>query len=106
MPETIPIACSLDQADLPDRGRQMAELGGTMTAIQAEGSLAELRFPASQREPIEDFIRVESSCCPFFEFSLAESGGDLRLTVGAPADGKWAVRGLVAGFVAGWDGLV
>ncbi len=106
MPETIPIACSLDQADLPARGEQMAELGQVMTAIEAEGCEANLTFPVSRRRDVEDFIRAESSCCPFFEFSLAEAGNDLKLSVSAPDGGDWAVRGLVAGFAAGWDGLV
>ncbi|UJA21527.1 hypothetical protein HJD18_15770 [Thermoleophilia bacterium SCSIO 60948] len=105
MPEAIPIACSVDPAKLPDRGEQMAELGQMMTAMEADGREAKLSFPISRRNDVEDFIRAESSCCPFFEFSLAE-GDDLELSVSAPDGGDWAVRGLVAGFAAGWGGLV
>ena len=105
MPDPNPIACSLDQEELTDRGRLLAALGQVMTAIEASGRGAELSFPASHRDDLESFIRAESSCCPFFEFSLVEAGNDLKLSIGAPAGGEGAVRGLVAGFVAGWSGF-
>lgn len=106
MPTTIPIACSLDQADLPERGAQMAQLGQSLTAVTAQGRDARLRFPIEQRADVEAFVAAESSCCPFFVFEQIDRGDEIELAVGAPEDGEWAVRGLVAGFVAGWGGLV
>jgi len=104
MPSTVPIACSLDQADLPDRRAQMAELGQTLTAVHAEGRSARLRFPVDQRTEVEAFVEAESACCPFFSFEQAQLGSQIELAVAAPENGEWAVRGLVAGFVAGWGG--
>ena len=106
MPTTIPIACSLDHADLPERGRQMAQLGQTLTSVRAAGSRARLRFPREQRAELESFVVAESSCCPFFAFDQTDRGDEIELAVSAPKDGEWAVRGLVAGFVAGWDRLL
>ena len=106
MPSTIPIACSLDRAELPERGAQMAQLGQTLTAVQAEGRSASLRFPLDQRSSVDAFIAAESTCCPFFTFEQTQRDGELELAVSAPEGGEWAVRGMVAGFVAGWDGLV
>lgn len=106
MPETIPIACSLDQAELPERGAQMSALGQALVAVHAEGAEARLRFPADQADAIDAFVAAESSCCPFFSFEQRPNGEEIELVVCAPSDGEWAVRGLVAGFVAGWDGLV
>lgn len=106
MPETTPIACGLEQADLPERGAQMARLGMTLAAVTAEGTSARLRFPADQGDAVDAFIAAESSCCPFFTFDRAERDGAIELAVDAPEGGEWAVRGLVAGFVAGWGGLV
>ena len=106
MPTTMPIACSLDQAELPQRGAQMAQLGQTLTAVHAEGLSARLRFPIERRAEVEAFAAAEFGCCPFFTFEQTHRGGELELAVSAPNDGEWAVRGLVAGFVAGWGGLV
>ena len=105
MPETILIACSLDEAQLPDRAAAMARLGTSLVAVQADGRRAELGF-ATDRERVDEFVRAESGCCPFFEFDVANGGGETTLRVGAPEGGEWAVRSLVAGFVAGWGGLV
>lgn len=106
MPTTIPIACSLDQAQLPERGAQMAQLGQSLTAVSAEGRSARLRFPLDRRAEVEAFVAAESACCPFFSFDQTELDDEIELAVSAPADGEWAVRGLVAGFVAGWGSLV
>jgi hypothetical protein len=105
MPETVPIACSLEQSELLDRARAMARLGGRLVAVEAEGRDARLRFAASHGA-VDEFVRAESDCCPFFDFTVAERGEDVELRVGAPEGGEWAVRGLVAGFVAAWGALV
>jgi hypothetical protein len=105
MPETIPIACSFEQSELPDRAALMAELGAGLVAVEADGLHASLCFEEC-RAGLEDFVRAESDCCPFFDFQLSEERGQTLLRVGAPEGGEWAVRGLVAGFVAGWGGLV
>ena len=106
MPETMPIACSLDAAELPDRVTRMAELGRSLVAVHAEGPGARLRFPVERRTEIDAFIAAESNCCPFFAFDTALIDGEVELSVTAPEDAEWAVRGLVAGFVAGWGSLV
>jgi hypothetical protein len=102
MPETIPIACSLGQADLPERAELLARLGQRLAGVEAGGLAARLRFPAEDEDQLRQFIALESSCCPFFSFDLAEAGDRLVLRVRAHEGGEWAVRGLVAGFVAGW----
>lgn len=105
MPKTIPIACTLDQASRRDRVGVMAELGESLLAVEAEGRAASLSFAPERRESLEDFVRVESACCAFFEFELTTGADGTRLRVSAPEGADWAVRGLVAGFVAGWRGL-
>ena len=105
MPQTIPIACSLDAADLPDRASLLETLGQHLVAVQTEGLRATLSF-SRDRTWLDEFVRAESSCCPFFEFEVAQDAETTILRVGAPEGGEWAVRGLVAGFVAGWGDLV
>ena len=103
MPETIPIACTLEQADLPERAELLARLGQRLDGVEAGGLAARLRFPADDEDELRRLMTLESSCCPFFSFDLVESGDRLELRVSAPEGGEWAVRGLVAGFVAGWQ---
>jgi hypothetical protein len=106
LPETMPIACSLDQKERRARAELIAALGQDLQALEAELREAKLWFAAERRPELIEFVRDESRCCPFFAFSVVDEPGRVRLEVGAPEHGEWAVRGLVAGFVAGWAGLV
>jgi hypothetical protein len=100
--ETTLIACSLEQAEFSERGTQMAALGQTMVAVSVQRSEARLRFPLDRGPQIDALVAAESRCCPFFCFERRRFADEIELRVSAPADGAWAVRGLVAGFVAGW----
>ena len=106
MATTIPIACSLEEAERPRREALIEGLSKELVSVDAEGRRARLGFQAATRADLEAFVEAESSCCPFFTFSIAEEGGRVRLEITAPEDGGWAVRGLVAGFIAGWGGLL
>ena len=97
------IACTLRENEFEDRGAWMRELGRRLVAIEAEGARARLSFGAGAHAELEEFVRAESGCCGFFEFGLATENRTTELSIGAPADADWAVRGLVAGFVAGWE---
>ena len=46
MPNSTPIACNLDQLELPERRAELADLGKALTAVEAEGVHARLRFPS------------------------------------------------------------
>ena len=87
MPETIPIACTLEQADLPERAELLARLGQRLDYVEAGGLAARLRFPAEDEDQLRRFMTLESSCCPFFSFDLAEAGDrlELRAALGEPA---------------------
>jgi len=106
MTTSIPIACNLDQTRLSDRRVELATLGGVMTAVEAQGRRARLRFPAERRDDLERFVEAESACCPFFEFRVIADGDTVELRVEGPEGSEWAVRGLVSGFVAGWGELL
>jgi hypothetical protein len=76
----------------------MAELGESLVAVEAAGPRARLSFRAGERDRIEAFAEAESRCCPFFDFGVEPRDAVVDLTVEAPEDAEWAVRGLVAGF--------
>ncbi len=105
MPDPMPIACSLDRSELIDRARLAAELGESLLAVEADGRHVNLRFPMERHQALQEFVRAESQCCPFFAFELTLEQQAARLQVDAPEGGERAVRALLAGFVAGWGGL-
>ncbi|HEX2128910.1 MAG TPA: hypothetical protein VHF58_06805 [Solirubrobacterales bacterium] len=105
MPEAIPIACSLERAEMPERAKLIEELGETLVSVEANGRAAVLRFPLDRRDEVGEFVRAESSCCPFFVFDVREHD-EVELRIEVPQEGGWALRGLVAGFTAGWKALV
>ena len=108
MSHAVPIACSLPAAERPDRGALMADLGArSLTGVRSQQLEATLRFANDEetRASVRSFVDAESECCPFFEFELRADDGAHTLDVRAPEGGEWAIRGLVAGFVAGWEPL-
>ncbi len=105
--ESVPIACRLSAAERPRRAALMARLGSeSLLEVQTRGLRAVLRFRDDGALPgLREFVSAESDCCPFFAFSIDRAAGRPTLDVSAPEGGEWAIRGLVAGFVRGWDGL-
>jgi hypothetical protein len=99
--EALPIACTLDEKAFREREAELAELGRSLIAVDADGAPARLTFPVTQRQALESFIVAESSCCPFFEFELIDRDDQVELTVGAPPDGEAVVGELVAAFLSG-----
>jgi hypothetical protein len=106
LPTTIPIACSLEAAERPQREASLKGLGRTLAAVEAEGLEARLAFPSIRRADLEAFVEAESGCCPFFDFAITDEDERVHLEVRAPEGGEWAVRGLVAGFISGWGELL
>lgn len=107
MNKPVPIACSLDADDLELRRRRLAELGAALVGLRVDGRTASLRFKGGREAELAELVEAESRCCPFFELAIEPAAdGESRLRVGAPPEAEWAVRGLVAGFVRGWDSLL
>ena len=103
MPQETPIACTLTEAERPERAASAAELGTrALVGVEVSESHAKLRFEG-EREGVQELVAAESECCAFFDFSLSGEGELTELDVRAPEDGQWALRGLVAGIVSGWE---
>ncbi|MGI8460144.1 MAG: hypothetical protein ACR2OC_00705 [Solirubrobacterales bacterium] len=105
MPNEIPIACTLTESERPERAASAAGLGAdALVGLEVSGPRATLRF-AGEQDRVEALVAAERSCCAFFEFELVGDGEQTELEVRAPEGADWAVRGLVAGLVAGWERL-
>jgi hypothetical protein len=99
------IACTLDRAELIERGRLVAALAARGLVRHARTQdLVELYFmrDVDVRRDLEAFIELERRCCPFLRFTLAEDGGEVLLRVAAPA-GAGAVLDALYAAAAGTD---
>jgi len=106
MSPRTPIACNLEKAERPVRAEALAALGGRLVAIDAKGRRATLEFEPGAEEEIAELVEAEARCCPFFEFEQETAADAAVLRIGVPHGGEWALRGVVAGFAAGWRALV
>ena len=104
MPVDAPIACTLSEADLPQRLAAARTLGAdALTGVEASGCHARLRFNG-ERERLEKLVAAETQCCSFLEFELEQSDEVIELTIHAPEGAGPVLQSLVAAIVAGWEG--
>jgi uroporphyrinogen-III synthase len=83
----IPIACSLDAADLAARTEEVRLLAARALIGRErtlEGQVLRFRDSADTEAELRGVIARERACCPFFEFALERRDGELRLLVTAP----------------------
>ena len=101
--EEPPISCSLGESDLRTRQRSLAELG-RVSLLGADGGEGRhtLRFrgDAGTRAALEAIVEAERECCPFLALSIAQSGGELTLSIEAPEGGEETADALAASFRA------
>jgi len=95
--KTIPIACTLEPAAMPDRLDDWKRVLATASGREplgddgdGSGSGVRLRFdttdPAFAGE-LATLAAAEQGCCAFFRFAIViEGGGAIYLDVRAPAD--------------------
>jgi hypothetical protein len=100
----LPIACTLEPAEMPQRGAEIRALGrdGLEAAERGEGSVT-LRFrpDPSIRERVEAIVAAESKCCAFLGFSLTEAEQATVLTITAPEGAEAALHDLAGLFSDG-----
>jgi hypothetical protein len=99
----LPIACTLDAAEMLQRGAEISALGrdGLEAVERGEGSVT-LRFrpDPSVRERVEAIVAAESRCCAFLDFSIAEVEGATLLMIAGPEGAEPALHDLAALFSA------
>ncbi len=87
MSANIPLACTLSEADLKVRSREVAELFAHAAAVEELPDGFAFAFPGSDEwaHQLLDFVVFERACCPFNSFGLRFS---------SPHDAIWLdVRG-------------
>jgi hypothetical protein len=94
------ITCSLSAAELPQRLAQMRAIGrDALLSVRRDGAMR-FRGDVGTRERLEAVIAAESDCCSFLSFDLAESSGELLLTIRAPQGAEPVAEELVDTFAA------
>lgn len=88
MPTELPIACSLDSAQLEERAgrwRRLADRSLIDATSPAEGTAVQ-RYRAGEGvlTELSELIELEGECCPFLDFTLSESGDEIALEVRGP----------------------
>lgn len=104
MPDDMPIACSLNAAELTGRLAEMAAVGDA-ALIDAQWSatraMLSFRDAPGVRSRIEVIVAAESQCCAFLEMSLADRDAGFQLTVIAPEGAEVVLSEMVGAFGAG-----
>jgi hypothetical protein len=95
----IPIACSLNESELRNRGEEWAAMLAeaiSRTAID-DGARIGFRPDPTVAARLADLALREQHCCPFFSFTIEIAAGILALSVTAPAAAGPMVDHLLAG---------
>jgi hypothetical protein len=84
MANQTPIACTLTEAELPDRIASARALGErALTGLEVGGRRALLRFDGERAE-VEALVAAERRCCPFLTFEIIRSAGVIELEIRLP----------------------
>lgn len=83
----VPLACTLEPSQLPQRMAEWAEIAGQAVRREAGDTEVRLAFPrhAGLAARVADLCVREQHCCPIFEFSLQIRPTELVLTVSGPS---------------------
>ena len=97
----LPIACTLNGADLRERLAEMADVGRSALLSAETGSgTAVLRFREADgvSDRLARIVAAEGECCAFLDMELEARDGSLKLTIDSPEGAEPVVEELVAAF--------
>jgi hypothetical protein len=74
--------CSLDEQGLREQRARYARLALSVTAVDRREGSIRFRFGEElDLQLLEEMVRVERDCCPFFRFAFDEEGRALTVSV-------------------------
>jgi hypothetical protein len=103
--DDVPIACTLDAADVPARLELLGHLRKASSGVVRTSAGLRLRFPAEPavEADVRRFAVDEQRCCTFWTFDVADAGdgdGEVVLRWDGPPAAQPILDGLHA-FLAG-----
>ena len=99
----IPVACTLDPAQMRQRGEDIRALGrAALSTVERGERHVVLRFrPGAEiREQVEEIVAAESECCAFLDFAIAHERDATVVTIVSPPDGAPVMHELADRFAA------
>ena len=99
----LPIACTLDAAEMSQRGDEIRALGHDgLEAVERRELSVTLRFRSDPaiRERVEGIVAAESRCCAFLDFRIVREKDATAVTIVAPEGGVAAMHQLADLFSA------
>ena len=92
---SLPIACSLDRAELDERLLLWRRVGEEhlRERVEIPGGLA-LVYGGAAEGTVRELARLEGGCCAWASWRVTRDDGAVRLEVTAPGDGAAAVRSM------------
>jgi hypothetical protein len=97
----LPIACSLDAADLSQRVAEIGALGReALVGAEVAPGRAVLRFASGVHDRVAAIVAAEAKCCPFLDLRVTDEPDAVVLEIGAPADAQPVLEEFAAAFRA------
>jgi hypothetical protein len=90
-PGPVQLFCSRSAPEIAELARQLRALAPAVVARERTPSGMRLRFAASNhtRSSLEQFVRAEQQCCPFFEMQVTDSASGLHFQMEGPPEAQW-----------------
>lgn len=99
MASDLPVACSLDADELPERLAAMAALGRAgLIAAERDGARAVLRFQPAARVELAAIVAAEAECCAFLSMRIHDEHETVVLTVEGPTGAEPLLQDMVNAF--------
>src|SRR5262249_8442107 len=77
--------CSLDEPDMREQRARYARIGHSVMSLDRRADVIELNLSADfDQRTLDELIKVEAECCPFFRFALDEARARLEIGVVDP----------------------
>jgi hypothetical protein len=99
----IGIACTLDRAQMRQRGGDIRALGrAALTSVDRGERHVVLRFRPGPgiREQVEQLVAAESECCAFLDFAITHERDATVVTIVSPPEGAPVMHELADRFSA------
>jgi hypothetical protein len=99
----IPIACTLDRAQMRQRGEDIRTLGrAALTTVERGERHVVLRFRPDPeiRRQVEQLVAAESECCAFLDFMITHERDATAVTIVSPPEGAPVMHELADRFSA------